>query len=317
MTARAATIPKPAPVAPQAAMSLYRTIDVVVCTFRRPQVVGTLATLDAQELPSGAEMRIVVVDNDTAPTARQAVLARAEQMRFPVTYLHAPASNISLARNAGLDAAEADFVAFIDDDCLAERRWLASLLAAMETTGADAVFGPSRAVYGETAPEWMRAQDHHSNLPVRRGGEVRTGHTCNALLRWRDRPWQHQRFDLARGRSGGEDTEFFFRLHQFGARFEIADTAVVHEPVAADRQSLAWLRRRKFRMGQSYASSAKGIPARTALVAAACVKAAYCHLRAVVHHDAGARAFWLLRGALHAGVVAGCLSKRSLTIYGA
>ncbi len=293
-----------------------RSIDVVVCTFRRPHVVETLGSLDAQDLPPGTDMRILVVDNDTVPVAGPAILEKARHMRFPVIYRHAPASNISLARNAGLDASDASLVAFTDDDCLADRRWLASLLAALEASGAAAVFGPSRAVYDATAPEWMREQDHHSNLPVRRGGEVWTGHTCNALLRWAGTPWEHERFDLARGRSGGEDTEFFFRLHRFGARFEIAEDAVVYEPVTKERQNLAWLRRRKFRMGQSHASSAEGVAARAALAATAGTKAAYCHLRAAVLADAGARAFWQLRGALHAGVVAGCLSRRSLTIYG-
>lgn len=309
-------IPKPGPVTPRVADPVTRTVDVVVCTFRRPHVVETLATLDAQELAPGTEMRIIVIDNDTAPTARAAVLGKAEEMRFPVAYFHAPGPNISLARNAGLDMADADLVAFIDDDCLAERRWLAALVARLERCDVDAVFGPSRAVFGATAPAWMREQDHHSNVPVRRGGEVCTGHTCNALLRWRGTPWRGERFDLARGRSGGEDTEFFFRLRRRGARFEIAEAALVHEKVTEDRQSLAWLRRRKFRMGQSYASSAEGIPAQAALAVTALTKAAYCHLRASMGRNAGARAFWVLRGALHAGVVAGCFSKRSLTIYG-
>src|SRR5690606_34286794 len=196
-------IPKPGPVTPRVAAPVTRTVDVVVCTFRRPHVVETLATLDAQELTPGTEMRIIVIDNDTAPTARATVLGKAEEMRFPVAYFHAPGPNISLARNAGLDMADADLVAFIDDDCLAERRWLAALVARLETCDVDAVFGPSRAVFGATGPGWVGEQDHPSNGPGRRGGEVCTGHTCNALLRWRGTPWRRERFDLARGRSGG------------------------------------------------------------------------------------------------------------------
>ena len=53
----------------------------------------------------------------------------------------------------------------------------------------DAIFGPTKAVYGPGAPEWMRRQDHHSNIPQRRGGvgdECRRGHRdlarCAAIV---------------------------------------------------------------------------------------------------------------------------------------
>ena len=285
------------------------SVDVLLCTFRRPQVAATLGSLDAQALPAGLAMRVVVADNDDTPSARETVERAAASMRHPLTYLHAPARNIARARNACLDAATAELVAFIDDDETAAADWLARLIDRLESSGADAVFGPSEALYGPDAPGWMRLQDHHSNRPVRRDGMVETGHTCNALLRWAGTPWQRARFDLARGRSGGEDTEFFFRLRRQGARFEIAPDARVFEPVDPARLSLAWMRRRKFGMGRSYACRAGTPAARLRLLTGAAAKTAFCFAMAVVRSpDVGGRSAWILRGALHAGVCAGCLS---------
>lgn len=292
-------------------------IDVLLCTFRRPQVAETLASLDAQALPADWPVRIVVSDNDDTPSGREVVERAAAGMRREVVYLHAPARNISIARNAGLDAATAGLVALIDDDETAPPDWLARLVAGLERTGADAVFGPVEALYGPDAPAWMREQDHHSNVPVRRGSEVTTGHSCNALLRWRGTAWQGERFDVALGRSGGEDTEFFFRLRRLGARYEIAGDARVIEPVDPRRLSFTWLRKRKFRMGQTYARSAVGARARIALFATAAAKAGYCLGRAALKAgDRGASSFWLLRGALHAGVCAGCLADTQANLYG-
>jgi succinoglycan biosynthesis protein ExoM len=295
-------------------------LDVLLCTFRRPEVRETLRSLAAQALPEAIDLRIVVADNDEVPTARPVVEEAAAEMAAPVLYRHAPARNISVARNAGLDAASergADWVAFLDDDETAQPDWLAELLCRAEETGADAVFGPSLAEYGPDAPPWMRRQDLHSNRPARRGGIVETGHTCNALLRWGDAPWREERFDRARGRTGGEDTEFFFRLFRNGARFEISESAIVRESVPASRLSFGWVLRRKYRSGCSYAAAARGAGGRSALAASAAAKALACGGGAL----AGAwsedrRNFWLLRGALHVGVVAGCLALKQPQIYG-
>ena len=290
-------------------------IDVLMCTFRRDEVAQTLASLGAQVLPEGVQMRVIVADNDDTPSARARVAA--VDLPCPVTYVHAPARNISIARNACLDAATGDWVAFIDDDEVARPDWLAQLLGAAQRLGSDGIFGPAMAEYGPEAPDWMRAQDHHSNIPERRSGVVETGHTCNALLRWGDVPWRDARFDLARGQSGGEDTEFFFRLGQLGARFEICMDAIVTEPVAPKRLTLDWLLRRKFRMGQSYAASAPGTAARAKLFATALGKAVICGGGALAFaFNADRRRFWALRGAMHLGVCAGCLSLRQPQIYG-
>ena len=42
-----------------------RRIDVLLCTFRRPDVHDTLRSLEALALPAGVDLRIVVVDNVT------------------------------------------------------------------------------------------------------------------------------------------------------------------------------------------------------------------------------------------------------------
>jgi succinoglycan biosynthesis protein ExoM len=292
-----------------------RRIDVLICTHRRSHVGLTIASIHGQAVPDGVSLAIIVVDNDKLPSALPLVAA-ARTGPWPITYVHAPGDNISLARNACLDASRADIVAFIDDDETAAPDWIARLLTRLDETGADAVFGPSIAVYPADAPDWMRAQDHHSNRPVRRAGVVETGHTCNALVRVKGVPWAADRFDLARGRSGGEDTEYFFRLARRGARFEIAGSAHVFEPVHPDRLDLDWLERRKFRMGQSYASLATGPAARAWLLIVTTAKIAYCRGRKLAAPNAEVRAFWRLRAALHCGVQAACRGRRDITIYG-
>jgi succinoglycan biosynthesis protein ExoM len=267
-------------------------LTVCICTFRRASVVDTIRSVRAQSLPPDVALRIVVADNDDTASARALVLATDGATH----YLHAPSRNISVARNACLDAAGGGLVAFIDDDETAGRDWLAALHACLTETGVDAVFGPARAVYPPGTPEWLRLGDWHSNLPQRRGDTVETGHSCNVLMRW-----TAERFRPDLGRSGGEDTEFFFRLHRMGWRFAICDAAVVHEAVDPRRLRFGWLVERRFAEGRHYGAVSVG--GMTTLVLRSIAKSGWCMLRSIIAlGNRGRLAFWVLRGVFHLGV---------------
>lgn len=292
-------------------------IDLCLCTFRRPHVTETLKSIAAARIPADCTLRVHVVDNDDTPSAQSAVEALSRELALEIHYHHVPGANISIARNGGLEVATGDWVAFLDDDERVEDTWLTALMARAQETGADAVFGHAKADYGPDAPDWIVAGDFHSQYAAPRGDTVETGHTCNALLRWGDAPWRRERFEIERGRSGGEDTEFFFRLRRMGARYAIADDSIATEDVPKARLSLKWLMQRRFRIGQSYAAVALSLPARIRLFALAALKSSYCALRAVlIWPQKATRVFWILRATMHAGVCAGCLKLRQRTLYG-
>lgn len=91
----------------------------------------------------------------------------------------------------------------------------------------------------------------------------------------------------------------------------------MRETVPPARLELSWLMRRKYRAGQSYASGAVGLSARLGLIATAAAKALICAgAMLLCCWSADRRNFWLLRGALHVGVISGCLSLRQPEIYG-
>lgn len=284
------------------------TVDVCICTFRRESLSTTLASIDAQ-IDVGAQVRILVADNDDHPTAKDRV---GDSARWPRHYIHAPARNISIARNALLDASTADFVAWIDDDEIARPDWLSGLLHAVGEH--DAAFGPVKALYPSEAAAWIRVADLHSTEPVTTRRGVITGYTSNALVR--RSAIGEARFLEALGRSGGEDTEFFTRLHHQGRRFTAASDAVVEEPTASDRLSLRWLASRAFRAGQTHARTdiASGRRSRGTVIAA--LKAAFCLTLclAFAWHPVKRRRLWV-RAALHRGVVARLLGGSDLQLY--
>ncbi|WP_445206937.1 glycosyltransferase family 2 protein [Aminobacter sp. Piv2-1] len=296
------------------------SIDICVCTFRRPALAETLRSLAAMEMPAGYRIGVIVADNDDGPSARALVDELAAQLALPISYVHCPARNISIARNACLEASSADFVAFIDDDEKATSQWLARLAETAEATSADVVLGPVRARYSSTAPRWMRTGDFHSTYPVFVSGQIRTGYTCNVLLRTKAASIAGRRFSLARGQTGGEDTEFFDQVFEAGGAIAYAADAWVEEPVPATRATLGWLTKRRYRVGQTHgrllASKTSGmclIPA----FALASAKAGYCFFAAGigVFRPVG-RSRSLLRGVMHVGVLSGLIGVREIRLYG-
>ncbi|WP_411034217.1 glycosyltransferase [Shinella sp. BYT-45] len=295
-------------------------VDIAVCTFRREALAETLASLARLIVPPGVRLRVVVADNDAEPSARAGVEAARPFLSMEVIYVHCPAGNISIARNACLDEADADFVAFVDDDETVEPQWLDRLLAEAQAQDADVVLGPVRALYRPDAPAWMRQGDFHATRPVWVNGEIRTGYTCNVLMRLAAPALAGRRFDLALGRSGGEDTAFFDQVHRAGGRIAFAEDAWVNEPVPSSRASFSWLAQRRLRMGQTHGRLLAERHEGAARAGAAALAAAKC---AACLAGAGALAFlpvrrnrFLLRGLLHAGAVGGLFGARAIEPYG-
>ncbi|MFT4013562.1 MAG: glycosyltransferase [Paracoccus sp. (in: a-proteobacteria)] len=292
-------------------------VDIVMCTFRRPQVGEAIEAIGRMRRLEGLDLRLIIADNDDTPSGREAVEAAAALLPFPLIYVHAPARNISIARNACLDAAEdAEWVAGLDDDEIVEPDWLAEMLAAAQAAGAQAAIGKVIADYPPETPDWVRTLDYHSSYPERE--TVPTANSGNAIMRWKGTPWHGERYDLARGKTGGEDTEFFLRLQRMGMRTVAAPKARVSEAVPANRQTLEWLAARRFRMGQTHVVTARTPVQRMALLAGAAAKAAYCRLQEKRHaDDETKRNFWYLRGQLHRGVVTEITTRRpQAQLYG-
>lgn len=286
------------------------TIEVLICTFRRSHLRTTLESLAAQVLPPEVSIAVIVADNDDTPSASDLVQEALEAFPHPLRYIHAPARNISIARNACLEAAQSPWVAFLDDDEIAPPDWIGSLWRTICSTGADAAFGPVLADYPPGTPSWLLRLDFHSSRPVLRSGQLETGHTGNALLRWQGAPWMSLRFEVQRGVTGGEDTAFFFAARRMGARYVAAPEATVHEEVPPQRLTLGWLARRRYRMGQTYVSSSCSRIGRLKLLVKASCKVLACGAAALALLPwTERRNYWALRGVLQLGVVVGCLTQ--------
>jgi len=227
-------------------------ISVCIATFRRPDGLARLLTsLARTKLPEGVSSEVIVVDNDAAGDARSRALeacAAAAEARWLVE----PEQNIARARNRALSEARGTWIAFIDDDEVAEEGWLAAYWSEAARDAADGFFGPVRPILAAPEKRWLDLAtffgrpEHATGTPVR----VADLSTSNALLR--RSLFADRRFDPAWGRSGGSDLELFERLLASGARFVWCADARVSETIPPHRYRLRWLSQRAFRGGVGF-----------------------------------------------------------------
>jgi GT2 family glycosyltransferase len=216
--------PKPALAAVTAAFAASSapenaSISVIVCTRNgRPRIAACLRALEKQSQPA---REIIVVDDGSTDGTSGLV-----EREFPsVTLIRLEPCGLSAARNAGVEAATGEIVAFTDDDCEPDRDWLAGLAAAF-AKGWDAVGGPNlpppprdavEAVVAAApgAPSHVMLDDEEAeHLPG-----------CNIALR-RAAYFDIGGFDPV-FTTAGDDVDFCWRLRDNGYRLGFAPTAFV------------------------------------------------------------------------------------------
>jgi GT2 family glycosyltransferase len=166
---------------------------------------------------------------------------------------------VSRARNAGVGIIGTDFVALLDDDAVAERTWLAELMAPMSNPQVLGTSGWSRPIFGGPRPGWLPEEFlwtvgcSYRGMPLETK-RVRNFHGGNALLRASTFS-EVGGFDPAAGYSGrwaggSEEADFCLRAAaRSGGWFMATPRAVMNHHVPASRLQWRYFLRRCYGEG--------------------------------------------------------------------
>jgi|SRR5215813_452954 len=229
-------------------------ISICICTFKRPQLLGSLLEKLKNQRSEGIfRFSIVVADNDREESARKVVEDFCASSKVQATYCAEPRQNIALARNKSIECAAGDFIAFIDDDEFPDDTWLFNLLNAYRNYDADGVLGPVKPHFESAPPRWL-TKGRFFDRPTHPSGhkmnwtEARTGNVLfrKDIVKTVEVPFRSQ-FDTA-----GEDVDFFRRMMDQGFKFVWCDEAPVYELVPASRCTRSYLLRRALLRGSNF-----------------------------------------------------------------
>jgi succinoglycan biosynthesis protein ExoM len=255
-------------------------IAICITTFQRAAgLQNLLASLTMLHRTPGVSFNVIVVDNDAAESAQPVVNAILPKLNYPVTYVIESKQGLTYARNTALEhGLDADVVAFLDDDEEADPDWLKELVNTLEMYSADIATGPVLSRFPNPPADWIVTGGFFDRQRPVTGTVLTEARTGNVCMRTDILRKTGIRFDHRFAFSGGEDADFFRRLHAAGVKIVASDGAIAHETVPTSRANARWILLRALRIANSDArfrlKRSSSVLARLGLLALGCARIA-------------------------------------------
>ncbi|MCT4535550.1 glycosyltransferase family 2 protein [Halodesulfovibrio sp.] len=231
-------------------------LSIIVCTYNRSSFLASCLESLIHQTISTLEFEVVVVNNNSGDNTQEVALSF--QNKFPnFVYLEEKNQGLSFARNAGINAAKGDWVAFLDDDAVARQNWIEQILATITKNDFDIFGGVYTAWHAlKDRPAWF-SSDWETNASVASEYSVLkesypSGGNCayrRVLL------IEGEGFPTELGMKGnntayGEETALIDRLRKNGAVVGFVPTMIIDHCVVERKYSLLWRLQRSFAVGR-------------------------------------------------------------------
>jgi len=201
-------------------------VSVVVLTFNRPEALARcLSSLAAQSLKA---FEVVLVDVSD-PSSAQGLAP--QQDRLLLRHLRRANRGVAANRNIGAAEAKAPLLAFLDDDCMARRDWLAQLVEVARIhpgslVGGEVVNAHPQSLIAQAGQLIHEAVDRHFNPDGETASFLPGLNFALPTAGFLALNGNDERFGIL----GAEDREFCRRWRASGRRIVKAPLAVVaHE----------------------------------------------------------------------------------------
>lgn len=207
-------------------MSAYaNTVSVIVPTYHRPEMLrAAMASVLAQDLPAGITLEVVIALSDPSNAADREAADEVARADARVVVASSLGTGPGAARNAALNIARGQYIAFTDDDCEAQPGWIRAGVARLEEADL---------VQGRTAPA-RTTHRYEKSVSIEQLSWL--WETCNIFVR-------RSAIDASGGfhenwnplgrvaQPYGEDSEWGWRLVRQGATYAFEPDAVIHHAV--------------------------------------------------------------------------------------
>ena len=235
------------PATVQAEASGQLLVSIVVCTYNRAELVrGALQSLMQLRLPEVGGVEILVIDNASTDHTSSVLAGIVEGApRIETRYVLEDRQGVAHARNRGIAEARGEWLAFFDDDQIADVDWLVQLLAAADDRQTLCVGGSVKLLLpdGYDEPLSSVCRVLLSESPAGSGAcpyrGSRTPGTGNLLVR-RTLVSTLGGFDTG-ATMGGEDTDLFRRIRAEGVVAWYEPRAVIYHRVPSERLTNAYM----------------------------------------------------------------------------
>jgi glycosyltransferase involved in cell wall biosynthesis len=233
-------------------------ITASICTYDRYDLLPqTIDSLLIQNLPPD-RYRILVIDNSPDHARAREYGSKCAAAAANLTYVVVDTPGVANARNVAARLCATPYLAFVDDDAVAEADWLAEILAVFERFGdrAVAVGGRIDPIWVEPRPPWVHDVLLGYLSIVNYGDETRPAgaeewFAATNLAFRTDAVLANGGFSTRLGRVGSgiplisnEEIQLIERIRASGGDVIYAANAKVRHRIEPKRLTHGWFRRR-------------------------------------------------------------------------
>lgn len=230
---------------------LASRISICALTFRRPRELARLFKgISRLKRPNGFALEVVIVDNDPARSAIDAPNRMDAIDGIPVHWHHEVSGVLARARNLAISSAEGDWLALVDDDEVPHENWLLEYAEISESFEVDGFLGPVVPRLESSAPAVLAFEPFFTRARHPSGADVPVASFRTSNVFARRALFRDVMFDPGFVLPRGEDSDFFLRASEAGARFVWCDAAIVDEFIPPERCRMRYLSRLAFDEGR-------------------------------------------------------------------
>ena len=225
-------------------MSIQPTVTVVVCTRNRadqlPIAIGSLARLSAEHF----NYEVLVINNGSTDDTDGVIERLAAGFPVPLRCVREERPGVGVARNRGIAEAAGEWIAFFDDDQIADPNWLTELLALAIRKDCRCVGGRVRlrlpeGVNRPLSPVCQMLLGCSVNMETELAYTPTRTPGAGNLMVHRSVFAQIGGFDETLIR--GEDTDLFLRMHAAGVAGWYSPDAIIDHLIPPERLSDTFL----------------------------------------------------------------------------
>lgn len=241
-------------------------LTVCLCTHNRPRYVRDCLDGLARQTAPRDQFHTLIVDSGSDETVHAELRGLAKNQPDTVL-IRVDAPGVSLARNAGAAACKTRFIAYIDDDAIADPTWVAAILQALSVPGQTPAVLSGRILprWEAPLPTWWPASLRGvlSIVEHQGAGEYRTTdmppglepYAANMIVD-AEALRKAGGFGDKLGRNGqtllsDEEVQLAWRLQDAGLSVRYDSRIVVHHQIQATRFRPEWLLARLYWQGFS------------------------------------------------------------------
>jgi glucosyl-dolichyl phosphate glucuronosyltransferase len=242
-------------------------VTVIICTYNRCRTLEkALASVAASALPESTKWEVLVVDNNSSDQTREVADSFCERYPGRFRYVFEPRQGKSYALNTGVQKAQGEILAFVDDDLTVDPDWLRSLTAALHGGEWSGAGGRTLLAGAFDPPKWMAMKGPYSlggilaaqfDLGDRPCVLTRAPYGANMAFR-KEMFLKYGLFRTDLGPSPdklvprpNEDTELGRRLLAAGEPLRYEPLAVAYHPVPTHRITRSYFLRWHFDWGRA------------------------------------------------------------------